>query len=507
MTQLTLINRVTNAAGAAWNAFRGNVGASPPTATEMWQPGASPRRYFDALMSYYQNNGIYTESMMMLRAMGITHEPMKALRNPAYRAVEFYAMTIWPGSLPTALPIKSENDLIAEPIRQLWSWSNWGLNKQVLARNCATYGSMFIKVAQRDDGRPYLDLINPQQVVEFTEDERGFITRIRVDTLQAEGTGAGMRKRTRSEIWDKAAGTLTIVVHDRGDAPTDQLPTSGQGYEVTQLSEFQIDFVPFVHVRLRSVGGKWGLSAFVPALEKIDEANRITTRLHQQLFKNKANWAVNAGGNDASGRPLAPPKLTTGSVSTVTGDGDVITVGDEVIFRLPGNSQMQSLVPQLQYGPFLTAINDQMTEIESDLPELAYYRLRQLNTNSGRHARTLLTDSIARAVEARGNLETALIQAQQMALTIGTNAGIWSGLGDFAGGDFEHSFAERDVIPLDEIDRLEIAMKKQEAGVGKRQSLRDMNYTNAQIDDWRAEDGVDEAAVNDAARTLLTRRG
>jgi hypothetical protein len=79
--------------------------------------------------------------------------------------------------------------------------------------------------------------------------------------------------------------------------------------------------------------------------------------------------------------------------------------------------------------------------------------VRSLGANaSGRAVRMLLAPAISRTVEARGNAENALIRADQMALTMGQNAGLWD-VGTYAAGDFEHCFEERDVLPNDELER------------------------------------------------------
>lgn len=496
---MNLINRVVG----AWHVLRGR---NPPMSSKIGdplRPEANPRRYFDTLMSYYLNNALYTETMMVLRQLQIASEPLKALRNPAYRAVEFYAMTVWPGTLPKALPIASENARLAPAIAQLYGWSNWGEQKQTFIRNLAAYGSMFLKVAQRSDGRPYMQPIEPQYVPEFEEDERKFLTMVRIDTPITEGAGASLRGRTRSEVWSKADQTMRIYEHDKGDAPIDQLPDPTQ---VISLDEFGIDFVPVVHAKLRTAGGRWGLGAFVPALDKIDEANRITTRLHQMLFRNKPSWAVNGGGNDAAGRPLPAPKVGESKTGRPE-DGDIIRIADEPFYRLPGNADLKTLVPPLNYSAFIDAIRDQMKEIEQDLPELAYFRMRDLATTSGAHAQVLLTDAIARASEARGNAETALIQAQTMALTIGEKAGAFAeSVGTFEGGDFEHTFAEREIIPLGEAERLKNIDSRRTLGISKRQALIEAGYSTAKIDEMAVESESDTADALDNARTVLTRR-
>jgi hypothetical protein len=90
-----------------------------------------------------------------------------------------------------------------------------------------------------------------------------------------------------------------------------------------------------------------------------------------------------------------------------------------------------------------------MDEIRKDLPELAYYDLRGLRDVSGKAVRFLLDDMISRVNEARGNANSALVRAHKMALTVGTNVGVYKGLGEFEDGALNHNFLERLVLPED----------------------------------------------------------
>jgi hypothetical protein len=90
-----------------------------------------------------------------------------------------------------------------------------------------------------------------------------------------------------------------------------------------------------------------------------------------------------------------------------------------------GNTTLKQLVPNINYEAALHVLQDHMIELEGDLPELVLYRMSDGRDLSGRAVRLMLQPAIKRVEEARGNAESALMRADQMALTMGQNAGLW----------------------------------------------------------------------------------
>jgi hypothetical protein len=396
------------------------------------------------LKSYYLSNGLYEVLDTLLSGLGARTPELRPLRNPAFRVVEFYAAKLWPGTLPAALPIVTENQKIIQAIQQVWTWSNWSSEKQTAARWFATYGDMFLKVAAKNDAngraaRVYLQNIEPQYVTDFDADERGYLTYVRIDIPQRRRMGDQVKPYTHTEVWTKASYRLwehtqpvTTAIDQLGPVTVEQ-PTAA----------FGIDFVPVVWQPFRNIGDERGTGAFTLAIDKIDEANRQATRLHQMLYRyNKALWVASANAMDAQGRPLPAPKLGSSS------QADTLELDDDTILRLPGLTTLQGLVPPINYADALAVLNAQLEELQRDLPELAYYDLRGAEV-SGKAVALLLGDAVDRLLEARGNAEAALIRADQMALTIGQALDIFDGLGDYAAGAFDHSFAPRPVLELD----------------------------------------------------------
>jgi hypothetical protein len=261
---------------------------------------------------YYLNNGLYDTLRAALYDVAMETANLRPLRNPAYRVVEFYAAKIWPGMLPDALPLElldGANPAIEARIWDIWNWSNWDTRKQVLARFQAIYGNTFVKVAgEQARGQVVLQVIDPRYMVDLDLDDRDAVTYVRIDTPMKRRDADGKEESyTYTEIWDKAADRLRIWEHQRGWGST-SLPTPVLDVAIT--AQTGVDFVPIVHTKHKDVGEDLGIGAFQLQTDKIDEANRQATRLHEILFRhNKPLWAAMANMVDAAGRPMPAPRL------------------------------------------------------------------------------------------------------------------------------------------------------------------------------------------------------
>ena len=450
---------------------------------------------------YYFSNGLYSPSARQLYEVDTWAPDMASLRTPVQRAVEFYVAHIWAGALPKALPIQTDNDRIVTPIQLVWQWSNWGAKKQLAARWTALYGDLFLKISQRPDTRrPYFQIIEPQYVTEFETDERGVIEYIRIDTPQTDERGDGYMT---TEVWDAEVRTMSQWDHRRDESTdVDDLGTPTRTMPLTQAG---IDFIPFVWAPFRDVGEERGANCFIHALDKIDEANLLATRLHQMLFRHSGvTWALRANAMDADGKPLPPPRIGNAGAGE---SGDEVTLGQDRMVRLPGQSSLETLVPPLPYADALAVLNAHMLELEKDLPELAWYRLREMGGDlSGRAVRLLLSDAIQRALEARGSMEAALVRADAMALTMGAAAQLpeFAGIGSYEAGDFEHSFAEREVIPVSETERAETVKALVDASMPLTTAMRRAGYSEAEIVQMQQDKQTDAASSQAALGTSLT---
>lgn len=446
---------------------------------------------------YYYNNGLYDRVQQALYDQAIWTPGMKPLRNPVHRLVEFYVAKIWPGVLPDALQIVTDNEEIIDPIHQLWVWSNWSQKKQLAVRHLAMLGDFFIRVATHEPfpgvvDRVYLQLIKPHYVTEVKDDERGYTIYIRLDIPLIRKEGRRKTNYIHTEVWDKARNSVTIWEHTK--PANTEIPDLGEPLSQAAITDSGIDFVPFVQAKFQDVGEERGACAFLHALDKIDEANRQATRLHQMLFRyNKPIFALQANGIDSYNRPLPPPTLGDGTSS-------IVSVGDDDLLPLPGNASIAAMVPQLNYADALAILNEMLHEVKSDLPELVYYHIQELGGElSGRALRLMMSAAVDRVLEVRANAEAALLRAQQMALTLGKNYGLFSNIGNYETGELNHTFAPRDVIPLDDLELAEEVVRLMDAEVPQATALRRVGWSEdelKQLDkDRKADDKRKQASL------------
>lgn len=408
------------------------------------------------LRAYYDNNDLYERVKTALeQRLGLdTH--LLNIRNPAHQVVEFYVSALWRGPLEDALTIEA-SEAVANAVRQVWNWSNWATRKQVAARWLARDGNLFIKVAQSERQRVYFQLIDALYVTEFDTDERDNLTYMRLDIPQLPEDDK--RPQWHTEVWSKGDNWYAWWIQDKG--PGEAVDKLGEPEETVPLeSKFGIDFIPFVHAKHIDTGSQIGKAAAEFGLDDIDEANRKATRLSKQLFRhNDVTWAIESSFTDPSGRIIPPPQIgdTRNADKSHSDDGKVVNLGGDNMVRLPSGWSLRSMVPQLQYDAALAVLQDDMKELERNLPEMTYFRLKQEGELSGIAIRLKLSELISRAEEVQGNAVAALIKANKMALTLGQLAGLEGfdkdAINTYDKGGFDHTITPPEVLPISRTER------------------------------------------------------
>lgn len=385
---------------------------------------------YDFLKKAYDNNNLYNTATESAINDNIWIEALKPIRTSVNRSVEFYVAKIFPSN---GVEVTTEFDNIAEPIDRITRWSNFAARKQLFLRNLALYGDLFLKVTTAGDGdKVYYENVDPRLVTDLGIDSRGFLQWIRIDTP----IRVGNTQKLHTEYWNK--DSFSVWIHNRSrTTPLDQL---GDTTEFGFTEELGIDFVPFVHIKFRDTGALRGKACTEHAIDKITESNRQATRLAQMLFRyNKPHWAISANSVDQDGNAQPAPRQNSG-------DGVDVTFSDDVITYLPGNSKLESLVPDVNYGDALLILQDMMNELEQDLPELKYYSLKDGNL-SGKAVSLLLGGALDRAKEARNNFTQGIVRLNEMALTMGKFNNVFlDTIGNFENGDFVHDIRTDEIF-------------------------------------------------------------
>jgi hypothetical protein len=456
----------------ATNVYNAIIGRNVTT-EETYQP-LDATGQLDAYRWYYENNALYKRLSTALR--GTPGAPaldgIRPLENPAHKTVEFYSAKLIPAEL---LETVDAPEKLKDQIEKIWKWSNWHQRRRVASRWLSMYGNLYIKIASsEDESRVYFQLIDPRYVTYFETDERDYFTYLRLDTPQERRSDDDkeLETYTVTEVWDKENETYRVWEHDEGQgAELDKIIRVGKLVESQVLAERSprtsnptdqrrytgFDFIPVVHSKFRDIGADLGLSSYAHCIEAIDQLNLMLTRLDNMLFP-KIHLALKAQAMTPEGRPIDAPVVDSSLAETSTeGEVDTVDVKGTVMWRLPGMTELDSVVPAIDFASHIEAIDKALERLEKMLPELSYYRLRDMQEISGRAARILLGDILDRVEEARDNLFAGLIRADEMALTIAKVMKLegFDSVGDYKTGALEHTFDPPDVFPISELEEAE----------------------------------------------------
>lgn len=493
------------------------------------------KAHYDLLESHYLNSGVYDRlAQAAIEDVERTDlVALRSLRNPANRVTEFYASKIRVDRFLEHIEFgdaaQPRSDAIVSALTQVDTASNWEQEGRVSVRQYSWAGDLFIKVSNKEvDGTPvsvFRERIDPRHVTDFDKDERGYFTYLRIDVPKTRRLDDGdTESYTQTEVWSKQTGLYEVFERttETLDEPIERLALSTERANGTD-GFTGYDFIPVVHIKFRDVGADRGLSAFGHALGVIREADRIATRLHEMLFPATV-WVLQRTGTDADGNPLPALQLEDDGTSAPTtlpdgkywarGYGRVeenyAPSGTEQMVRLPGGATLEPKIPNRNLDDLAGVLSDQVQEVERQLPETAYYKLRDLEL-SGVAMRTALMDVVDRYEEAFANLSGGMVRVNQMALTIGQVLELEgfseAEIGTFEDEGFAHTFEAEDPFPQTRREDNEEQKVQAEAhaewkaigGVPYRKFLIDEGYTDEEADALVADAATSNAPANPLA--------
>jgi hypothetical protein len=422
---------------------------------------------YNKLEWLYECNGYYEKSFynragFTVRSADFYNKQVKPLRTVVNRSVEWYV-----SKLATTMQISADNQGVVDAVNQILTWSNFQAMKPVALRTEVLKGNLFWKIVANGE-KVFIESINPLYVTQLETDPRGYIIRIRIDIPVNQGDNL---VKMYTEFWDKPEGYFSCWTHSGNEkTPLDQL---GDPDNYAWLTELGLDFIPIVHIKFRDIGKPYGVGCVTHCLDKIDEANKMASRISQLQFRyNHPTVVVSANDKDASGRPIPSKKLEK--------DKDVYSEEDETILYLDGMAKIDNLIPTIDFQAALDILNAQMEELTADLPELRAYSLKDGNL-SGKAVKMLLSGAISRAEEAQANFIQGLIRACQIGLTLGKYWGLFTVDGSYEAGSFDFKINTPELFPMDDSDKATMLKDLTAGGLALATSLRIIGYDDAFI--------------------------
>lgn len=427
---------------------------------------------------------------------------VRPVYNPSFRLGSFWQAHIFGGLLNVeagvdgAIPIETDNEALRPAIAELWKWSRWQVQKDILSVRGTILGDAIIRVVddvQRE--RVYLDLLHPGSFESIEKDLYGNIRGYVIKENRPDPRGSTRTVTYTEEV--SRDGELVVYetfLNGKPYAWPDNLDRTGS--PVAIWSE-PYGFVPLVAIQHNDQGLEWGWSELHPIRSKIQEVDDIASQLSDHVRKTvNPEWAVLG-----MARPRAIPHLKGADATT-----DRPYPGREerkMLYFSDKDVKLQAMVADLDLESVLAHLEALTAEIERDMVELGQDIHTASGDASGRALRTARQPVIAKVIQRRANYDAGMVAAQQMAIAIGGfgNYEGYEGFGleSYDRGDLDHSIAERPVFEEDPLDQIEIdsafwaaAAQAGLAGVPIEAYLREAGWDDERI----AELGIVEVTDN-----------
>jgi hypothetical protein len=431
------------------------------------------------LFAMYQNTNyasVHTASIQ-LKTQNALYKYIRDIYNPSKRIIDFWKSHLWGGALdpaagdggvlPSALPIITDNEDHRTAISELWKWSRWANQKDILTWMGVLYGDVGIKiVADRINERVFLKIVDPAQIVATKLDDFGRIMAYklvdeRIDPANSENRA--IYQEFAGLLRDEETGMLTGKVQFatfKDGKPFAWPENIDRGFPDPAYI-LDLGFVPFVHIQNIPFGGPFGFSELQDTYTQINELNDLVSKTHDHM-------------RTASEVPIffsgVPKPATDPTKASSTGTVDNTQPNREkqmLLYAKDPQAKASAIQTQIDLGAALEIIRDQLEQIERDHPEIQLRRL-QFSANAAegtiREARQEISSDV---VNRRVNYDTALTLAMQMAISIGGENN-WEGyepfnLDSFANDELEFIIGNRPVFGQDERSIAELAKVQGEA--------------------------------------------
>lgn len=495
----TLWSNIMARTSAAIRAFREPALISDPLTTISGDFGDwdSRRLRYTIFWAFYENDAyreIQTWSKRYKTDYGL-YRWIRNIYNPAYRIGEFWKAHLWGGELSKAIPVKTENEDILEPLAQIQRWSNLQIKKDTAALYGSILGDVGIQVIDDTEReKVYLEVIHPGTIKDVDLDPFGNVKAYVIEEERESPLKA-----------DQKVTYLEEVTRD-GDNVIFQTFLNGKPWDWTgngAMWTTAYGFVPLVMIQHNDVGLDWGWSELQPLRSRMHEVDDQVSILNDYIRKMVASPNLLAGISD----PVDTPVIThsTNPAGSQARQENPQIGRDEVPnLYAPLGATSTSLVSELNIEQVSNHIDKLLDDLEENAPELRLSKSDKeaAGEKSGKAIREARRLTESKVEQRRVNYDDGLVRAMQMAVAIGGFKDYFEGfdLDSFASGDLDHTIDDREVFPIDPLDKMEILEKRFTIGNFPTLSRwREMGLTEEQVEqmliDAQAEDDFGMAPV------------
>jgi hypothetical protein len=428
-----------------------------------WNEYGSRRNRYDIFWAFYENT-VYEETQSNFHRWAAQYKTRygmykysRNVYNPSLRLGDFWRSHIWGGSAEQLFSYFTygdnvNEDQLLEAIAQIWQWSNWEIKKDIVPLYGSTMGDVAIVIVDDTErGKVFLDIVHPGNLVYVDKDIAGNVVAYHIEEERPDPRKVTNQSVVYTEIAMKVDDQIEYTTLLNGN------PYAWNGVAEHWTTDY--GFVPMVTIQHNDVGLLWGWSEILPGQSKFREVDDLGSKLNDQIRKTvDAMWFF-AGAT----APTTSPKVTEG-----TATANKPQPGREELPALygPENATATALVADLEIEQTSNHIGTIIKEIEKDYPELRLVSLLNEDTGpvSGRALEAAKQPAIVKVQERRPNYYSAMIRANQMAVTIaGLNGYNGYNIDSFDNGELEHNIMGVPIFTTGEFETQELLKGKIEA--------------------------------------------
>ena len=442
-----------------------------------WNRWDSRSTRYDLNWAQYQNNAyrdFHRFAVGWKTSQGL-YKNIRHLYNPSYRLGEFWAGHLMAGlldgdagdgeSVPSALPILTENQSIRPALGNLWRDSNWAVKKETFTRWGSVLGDVALKVT--DDllrGQVRLEVVHPGDLKHVEYDPLGNVKAYLLERWEFDPRQGSVAVMDPSV--NVADHQLSVLYQEKafrdGDDVVYQTFLNGKLYAWDGIqAEWHepYGFIPLVIVHHESIGMDWGMNAWHAGQgSSFTEVDDMASGLSDQIRKAIRAPMLISGVKGAKELIAAGRNRSREAPLESAGDPEPGRTEQNYLYG-PIDAKAQHLTFDLKVSEVCEHIRDLLTGIEKNFPELLADTGNFGGTVTAEAIRWSRQQSSSKVQARRIAYDSGLVRAQKMALAIGGFRGYRDfesfDLDSYAAGKLDHSIGQRPVFEVDPKDAIE----------------------------------------------------